>query len=186
MAAGVETAFLLAFFAGVGAATWAATGGGGATGGGATAGVGAATATTATVSFATDARELRDDRAVVLVAFGAVRFDRLEDPSNAVDHREKRRRDLGIVEHLSVAEATEQRLADVGQLFELAESEEARRPFDRVDAAEDRAEEDAVGRILLESDEVAIELVQVLAALEQELPHQFFVGRHGSPQEGAA
>ena len=69
----------------------------------------------------------------------------------------------------AVAELDQQVLAGVGHPLEVVERQEAARALDGVDRAEDAAEQLARAGCALEGDEVAVQLVQVLVALHEEL-----------------
>ena len=72
---------------------------------------------------------------------------------------------------LAVTQSAQQVLADVGQLLQPAEGEEAARALDGVDRPEDAGQQLAGAGVLLQGEQVAVELVEVLVALHEELGH---------------
>ena len=113
--------------------------------------------------------EPRDELVVVGVALAAGRLDAAEQAAHRVDHVEQRAGDLGGEEQLAVAQPGQQVLADVRDGLEPPVRQEAAGALDGVDGAEDAPEQVAAVRRLLEGDEVLVELVEVLVALDQEL-----------------
>jgi hypothetical protein len=107
---------------------------------------------------------------VIGVAVGAGRLDASQHRPHRVDQLEQARRDLGRERKRAVAETAEQAFARVRDRLEPAEAEEAAGALDRVDRAEHAPKGLPRAGILLERHEVAVELVEVLAALDQELP----------------
>src|SRR5205085_3943387 len=79
------------------------------------------------------------------------------------------------------AQPAEQALAVVGQRLQPGEAEEAARALDGVDGAEDAVEQFPVARGRLQGHQVAVELLEVLAALEQELLDQVLVVHGRAP-----
>src|SRR5215813_3661692 len=55
----------------------------------------------------------------------------------------------------------------------MGETEEAAGALDGVDAAEDAGQQGLIGRILFQGNEVPVELVQTLGALDQKFLHDF-------------
>ena len=115
------------------------------------------------------ARERGLDVGGVQVALDAGLLDLAEEGADDVDHLQQDGRDLGREVELSVAQLRQDVLADVRDSLEPVEGEEAAGALDGVDRAEDRGEEGARARVLLELDQCAVELVEVLVALDQEL-----------------
>src|SRR5438128_721743 len=70
---------------------------------------------------------------------------------------------------MTVAELAQQTFANVGNRFELAETQESARSFDRVNRAKDTAENWLRVRVWLELDQVKIELIEILVALNEKL-----------------
>ena len=103
------------------------------------------------------------------VALGAVELDGGEHGPHDVDHLQQHVGGGRGHRHLAVPQAREQVLTDVGDRLELAERQEAAGALDGVDRAEDAGEELALTRALLQVDQVAVELVEVLVALHEEL-----------------
>ncbi len=106
---------------------------------------------------------------VDLVALLALRLDGGEKRADGVDHGQQHVGDLGRGLHLAVAQPAEKVLADVGHGLEAVERQETAGSLDRVNRAEDARQQLPRLRLLLESHEVAVELVQVLVALHEEL-----------------
>jgi len=106
---------------------------------------------------------------VVGVAFDACVLDRAKKSADGVDHAQQGAGDVGIELQLAVAEQAQQAFADVRDALELAEGEEATRALDRVDRPEHAGEQRARVGLLLQRDEVAVELVQILVTLHEEL-----------------
>ncbi len=82
----------------------------------------------------------------------------------------------------AVAQAGQQPFAGMGEDFELAESEEPARSFDRVDRAEDALQQRMRVGFLLEGDKISVELIEVLVALHEEFAHDLveLVHQHSS------
>ncbi len=113
--------------------------------------------------------EPRDHGADVEVALAARRRDLGEQAPDRVDHREQRVGGLGVDQQRAVAREREQRLARVRDGLDLRQIQEAAAALDRVDVAEQAA--DQLGRrgIALELEQRALEALEVLAALGLEL-----------------
>ena len=99
----------------------------------------------------------------------AGRLDAAEQPADGVDHLEQRAGDLRRERELAVAQPRQQVLADVGDRLEPVVGQEAAGALDRVDRAEHAAEQVPAGGVLLERDQVVVQLVEVLVALDEEL-----------------
>jgi hypothetical protein len=106
---------------------------------------------------------------IVALAFVANGFDAGEHLANGIDHRQQRGRHFGIQRELAVAQLAEQIFADVRDGFEFCESQESAGALDGVDRAENTGERVAITRIFFQVDQLAIEKVEVFAALDQEL-----------------
>ena len=87
---------------------------------------------------------------------------------------------LGIQGQHAVAQLGQEVLAGVGHTLELLEAEKAARPLHRMDGAEDRGDDLTVAGVLLEQQELLVEPVEVLVALDQELLHQAVKVAHGA------
>jgi hypothetical protein len=98
-----------------------------------------------------------------------VLLDQGQQVTHGVHHREQHVGGARRHRHLAVAQPGEEVLADVGDRLQLAEGKEAARALDRVDRAEDAAQQLSRAGLALERDQVAVELVQVLVALHEEL-----------------
>ncbi|MHC2862572.1 hypothetical protein ACVIYH_003650 [Bradyrhizobium diazoefficiens] len=71
------------------------------------------------------------------------------------------------------------------QRFQSRQAEEAARPLDGVDQAEDVIQDLGVVRLLLELHQLIVDGVQALAGLRQELPQQIIHENRPSYREGA-
>jgi hypothetical protein len=110
-----------------------------------------------------------DEAGEVDVALGAGGLDALQQAADGVHHAEQRARAVVGELDAAVAEPAQQVLADVGQLLQPVERQEAARALDRVDRPEDAGQELPGVRVLLEGQEIPVELVEVLVRLDQEL-----------------
>ena len=108
-------------------------------------------------------------RTVVLIPFGAGRVDISEDRPHCIDQSQQVGSDLRRQFHFTVSEAAEQRLSDVGNGLQSAKSEETAGALDGVDSSKDTSVGFPVRRVLLETHQVLIELVEILDALGQKL-----------------
>jgi hypothetical protein len=116
-----------------------------------------------------DGGELVDDVVHDHLPLGAVDLDGGEELAHHVHHPQQDVGGGGRHGHVTVTQARQQVLPHVGHRLEPVEGQEARGALDRVDGAEDAREQLGVARRLLEVDEVAVELVEVLVALHEEL-----------------
>ena len=89
--------------------------------------------------------------------------------ADRVDHLQEHARAGRGQLQLAVAEPGQHVLADVGDLLQAVERQEAAGALDRVDRPEDARQPLARVRLLLQGDEVRVQLVEVLVALDQEL-----------------
>jgi hypothetical protein len=107
----------------------------------------------------------------LIVAFALVAngLDAREHLANGIDHREKRGGHFGIQRKFAVAELAEQVFADVRDGFEFCESEESTGALDRVNRTENAGERAAIAGIFFQVDQLAVEEVEIFAALDQEL-----------------
>ena len=101
--------------------------------------------------------------------------DRLEPVEGGEDQG-----DRGAADGIAVAEAPHQRLGRVCQRFEPRQPEEAAGALDGVDEPEDVAQDLLVVGILLETDQLRIDRVQMLGALDQKLAKQIVHGGYSS------
>src|SRR5690606_33240354 len=93
----------------------------------------------------------------------------------------KERVGRGVIHRaLAVAQLGEEVLAGVGQALEPGERQEAARALDRVDDPEDAREQLTGPRRALERHEVRVELIEVLVALDQELPDDLVHAIHNA------
>ena len=105
--------------------------------------------------------------------------------ADRVDQRQQTGGDLVGELQVTVAEPAEQALTDVGQPLELSEGEEPGGALDRVDRAEHTRQHLEVTRSPLQGHEVAVQLIQVLVALDEELVDDFaHLVVHPSPAPG--
>jgi hypothetical protein len=104
-------------------------------------------------------------------------LDRAQDLAHPVDHGQERLGDRRREHQRAIAQPGQHALAGVGQPFQPAEPEEPRGPLDRVDGPEHRGQALAVARGALEGDEVAVEPIEPLEALDQKLANDLVV--HG-------
>jgi len=129
------------------------------------------------VDFDEGPEVLREGR-VVPGTLVSIALDVVEHLADGVDHLQERGRDLGPELHHAVAQTGEDVLSLMRQLLELVEREESARALDRVDRAEDSAEQQGIiGRALV-LDEILVELVEILAALHEKLGNQFLILVH--------
>ncbi len=127
-----------------------------------------------------DARGDRDDdRLDVDVAFPAELLDRRQQHPYHVDHAQQSVGHLRGHRLRAVAQPRQQRLPNVRHPLEPVEGQEPGRTLDRVDRPEDRRQQLARSRCLLQSDQVAVQLVEVLMRLDQELRHDVAKIVHG-------
>ena len=103
------------------------------------------------------------------LAFGAGRFDGREDRLDGVHRFEDQRHQVRRQRPFPVPKLVQQRLGDVGDLLEDAEVEEAARPLDGVNRAEDAVEQPQIVGPLLQVHHLLFEARQVLVALDQEV-----------------
>ena len=111
----------------------------------------------------------RDQLRVVVVAVLAGRLDHRQHRSDRVDQRQQSGGDLVGELQVTVAEPAEEALTHVGQPLELSEGEEPGGSLDRVDRPEHTRQHLEVTRSPLQGHEVAVHLIQVLVALDEEL-----------------
>ena len=112
------------------------------------------------------------DHAVDLDAgLATCRLDPTEQVTDGVDHAQQHVCRVLVHEAASVTQLDEEALPDVRDPLEVAEGEEPAGPLDGVDRAEDAREQLTRPRGALQRDQVLVQLVQVLVALDQELPN---------------
>jgi len=114
-------------------------------------------------------RERGDEFGVVAVPFPLLLLEPLEHLADRVRHRQQRAGDGSRHVPLAVADQAQQVLAGVGDRAELVERQEPAGPLDRVDRAEHLPQHFGCVRRLLERHKVAIQLVESLVGLDQEL-----------------
>jgi hypothetical protein len=110
---------------------------------------------------------------VVGVAVASGFFDHREHAAHRVHQHQQPGGDLVGELEVAVAEPAEQALADVSHPLEVSEGEEAGGALDRVDRAEHAREHFEVTRRTFQGHEVAVELIQILVALDEELVDDF-------------
>ena len=106
---------------------------------------------------------------VVLLAVVPVAFAAGEHRSEGVARGEQRARDRWGYLERPVAHVAEQGLRGVGDALELGEAEEPTRALDRVHHTEDALDGLLGGGVLLEGEQVLVEAIERLVALDQEL-----------------
>ena len=99
--------------------------------------------------------------------------------ADGVDHLQQHARARRGQRQLAVPQPGEHVLADVGDLLEPVEGQEAAGALDRVDRPEDARQPLAGVGVLLEGDQVGVELVEVLVTLDQELLDDVVQTVHG-------
>ena len=120
---------------------------------------------------------------IVALAFVADGFDASEHLADGVDHREQRGRHFGIQREFAVAQLAEQIFADVRDRFEFCESEKSAGALDRVDRAENTGERAAIAGIFFEIDQLAVEQVEIFAALDQKLADDVIAHAESRPRK---
>ncbi len=104
-----------------------------------------------------------------------------EDAPDRVHQGQQAAGDFRVEDELAIAEAAEQTLTGVGDCFQLGERQEAAGAFDGVKRTEDAGQPVAVPRLLFQGHQIAVELIQVLLALDEELPDDVVVVVHPRP-----
>ncbi len=94
--------------------------------------------------------------------------DAVQVLANHVDDIEQNRRHRRGPLEASLAEVAEQTLGGVRDRLQPGKVEEAAGAFDGVEGSKDAVEGVAAGRVLLDRDQVAVELIQVLLTFHQE------------------
>ena len=120
-------------------------------------------------------RQARHEVGMVVVAFVAVGLDAAEDRPHRVGERQQRVRDVGVDAKVAVAQVREQVLARVRDRLEAYEAEKPACSLDRVERAKRAGDRRAVRRIALEREQIAIQLVETLEALDKELGNDLLV-----------
>ena len=120
-----------------------------------------------------------DDAGDVDPALAAAGLDRGEQRADAVDHLQQHARAGRRQGQLAVPQPGEHVLPDVRDLLEPVEGEEAAGALDGVDRPEDAGQPLAGVGLLLEGDQVGVQLVEVLVALDQELLDDVVQTVHG-------
>ena len=101
--------------------------------------------------------------------FGLVTLDVAEHASHRVDQAQQQRGQGRREGQLAVAQPRQQALAHVREVLQVIEPEEPGGALDGVDGAKDRVQRRLRARVALEHDQLALHLIEVLAALRQEL-----------------
>ncbi|MGY4643734.1 hypothetical protein ACVW07_001567 [Cellulomonas sp. URHB0016] len=129
----------------------------------------------------------RDGPVDVDAGLGPVALDDREQRPDGVDHPQQHVGGRVVHGPLAVAQLDEQVLPHMGEPLEVAEREEAARALDGVDRPENAAQQVPGARSLLQRHEVAVQLVEVLMALDQELTDDLVDVLHAClPAEGRA
>src|SRR5262249_48282488 len=121
-----------------------------------------------------------DELLVIAVAVGARRLDERQHLLDGVDHGQEAAGDLAAVLELLVAQEGQEVLAGVADGLELAEAEEAAGALDGVDGAEDRRQLAGRRGVGLELEQLALETLEVLVTLDEELGDDIVVSAHGT------
>jgi hypothetical protein len=82
---------------------------------------------------------------------------------------------------VTLTKSAQQILTGMRQRTQFGESKEAAGSLDRVHRAEDAGQPPRIARMLLERDEILIELIEILRALDKEFLHKLFVTAHEGP-----
>ena len=69
----------------------------------------------------------------------------------------------------------------MGQRTKFGKPKEAAGPLDRVHRAKDAGQPLRIVRVLLERNQILVELIEILLALDKELLHELFVAAHEGP-----
>ena len=105
----------------------------------------------------------------VMAALNAALLDGRQHLAHGIDQRQQRVRPRLVEREVAVAQPAQQVLAGVRELTQTIEAQEACGPLDRVDGSEDAREHLGRARISLELEELVVEPVEVLVALQEEL-----------------
>src|SRR5207244_2804827 len=81
---------------------------------------------------------------------------------------QQRTRDLGVQDQSAVAQPAQQIFPDVSDRFQLGKAQEAAGSLHGVNGAKDARQPLPVGGILLQYDQIAVQLVQILVTLDEE------------------
>ncbi len=122
-------------------------------------------------------------RAVVLHPFLPRRFNVSEDAPNRVHQGQQGADNVRIQNESAVTQTAEQALAGVGNGFQTGEGEESAGALDGVKRAEDAGQAVAVPRLLLQDHQIAVELIQVLLAFDEELTDDVVLVVHPRPPQ---
>jgi hypothetical protein len=101
--------------------------------------------------------------------FGLVTLDVAEHAPHRVDQAQEQRGQGRREGQLAVAQPRQQALAHVREVLQVIEPEESGGALDGVDGAKDGVQRRLRARVALEHDQLALHLIEVLAALRQEL-----------------
>lgn len=114
-------------------------------------------------------REGGDEVVVARCPLGAGLLDGGQQAADGIGQREQGARDRRAPGQGGVAQEAEQVLPRVGHALQLRETEEAAGALDGVDPAEDAGQEDGVARVALQRQQIGIQRVDDLVALDEEL-----------------
>src|SRR5262249_19673910 len=119
--------------------------------------------------------QLADQIPVVARRLRLVALELIEQCLDSVDSGQDQRDRLTRY-RAAATKASHQRFGRMGERLEPRQAEEAARPFDGVDEAEDVVEDLGVVRLLLEAHQLHIDDVQAFARLGEEVPQQLVHG----------
>ena len=93
----------------------------------------------------------------------------LQHLADGIHHAQEPRCNFGIQHELAISQASEKIFTYVRHLLELVETQESASAFNRVDGAKHAGERLCIAWILLESNELSVQAVEVLVAFLQEV-----------------
>jgi len=111
---------------------------------------------------------LADEIVIGTFRLGGLALQLGQDFLDAVEGGEDQRVGVAGDRH-AVAELAHERLGSMRQSFEARQAEESARALDRMDEAEDVAENFGVVRILLETNQLKIDSIKMLARFGEKL-----------------
>ena len=101
------------------------------------------------------------------VLAGGLNF--LQHLAHCIHHAQQGSRKLWIQRELPIAQAREQVFSNVGHFFQLAETEKSAGALNRVDRPKYARQGFFVAGVLLQTDQVAVQAVQILGTLDQKV-----------------
>jgi len=123
--------------------------------------------------------EPADQVGALVRAFRTVPFNGSEDPANGIDDLQDQRHQLTSEPPFTRTQLAQKVLGVVRYPFEAAEAEEPARALNGMKTTEYAGQQALVLRPLFEFDNLLIQAIQVLAALDQKLSNDFLI-RHSS------